>query len=79
MRQSTASMQPTWTGWFDLERVIADSLIGTADEVRDRVASLDEELGLHSLLVKQLSPDDAKRRADLETFASLVRRAPAAP
>jgi len=43
-------MKPEWTPWFKLDRMIEDSLIGTAEEVRDKVLRLEAELQLRSLL-----------------------------
>jgi len=69
MAKSTAAMQPEWTPWFELERVVADSLIGTVEEIAERVVEFEIELGATSLLLKPLSTDGAKRCADLRAFA----------
>ncbi len=55
-----------------LGRMIADSLIGTAEEVRDKVLKIKSELQPHSLILKPISPDIAKRRADLEAFGETI-------
>lgn len=73
MKAATASMQPTWTPWFDLNRVIAESLIGTAADVREKALRIEAELAPRSLALKTISPAPAKRRADLEAFAEIMR------
>jgi len=72
MQTTTAVMQPEWTPWFKLDRMIEDSLIGTAAEVRDKVLRIEAELRPRSLILKPLSSDFAKRRADLETFGETI-------
>lgn len=42
-RVATAALQPDWTEWFDLDRLIAESLIGTAKEPAGKCACLAEE------------------------------------
>jgi alkanesulfonate monooxygenase SsuD/methylene tetrahydromethanopterin reductase-like flavin-dependent oxidoreductase (luciferase family) len=73
MKKTTASMQPTWTPWFELNRVIEDSLIGTNAEVREKTLQIEADLQPRSLILKPISPDIAKRRADLESFAESIR------
>jgi hypothetical protein len=73
MQAITPSLQPDWTPWFKLERLIADSLIGTAPEVRDKVSAIESDLRPHSLVLKALCPDVALRAAQLETFAKTIR------
>ncbi|HTV32957.1 MAG TPA: LLM class flavin-dependent oxidoreductase [Methylocella sp.] len=68
MQAATPRLQPDWTPWFDLERLIEDSLIGTVPEILGKITKL-SELTLHSLILKPISPTFAKRRADLELFA----------
>jgi alkanesulfonate monooxygenase SsuD/methylene tetrahydromethanopterin reductase-like flavin-dependent oxidoreductase (luciferase family) len=72
MKKTTATMQPTWTPWFELNRVIEDSLIGTAAEVREKALQIKADLQPRSLVLKPISPDLAKRRADLASFAELT-------
>lgn len=72
MQATTAVMQPEWTPWFKLDRMIEDSLIGTAAEVRDKVLRIEAELRPRSLILKPLSSDFAKRRVDLETFGETI-------
>jgi len=52
MQTATAALQPEWTPWFKLDRMIEDSLIGTAAEVRDKVQRLEAELRPRSLILK---------------------------
>lgn len=73
MQATTARMQPDWTPWFELERMIDDSLVGAASDIRDKVMKLQDELAPYSLVLKPLSPSLAKRRADLELFAEKIR------
>ncbi len=73
MKKTTATMQPAWTPWFELNRVVADSLIGTAAEVREKALRIEADLQPRSLILKPISPDLAKRRADLESFADSIR------
>jgi alkanesulfonate monooxygenase SsuD/methylene tetrahydromethanopterin reductase-like flavin-dependent oxidoreductase (luciferase family) len=72
MEAATARLQPDWTPWFDLERLIEDSLIGTVMEIHDKISKLRDELAPHSLILKPISPSFAKRRADLELFAGKI-------
>ena len=72
MKKTTASMQPAWTPWFELNRVIADSLIGTAAEIREKALRIEADLQPYSLILKPISPDAANRRADLESFAESI-------
>ncbi len=72
MKKTTASMQPAWTPWFEANRVIADSLIGTAAGIREKALRIEADLQPRSLILKPISPDLAKRRADLECFAGAI-------
>lgn len=74
MAKSTAAIQPEWTSWFELERLMRDSLIGTAEEIKQRVALLQAEIGVESLLLKPLSPDQGKRRAASRTNTLVAAR-----
>jgi hypothetical protein len=53
--------------------VIEDSLIGTNAEVHEKTLRIEAELQPRSLILKPISPDVAKRRADLESFAEAIR------
>jgi alkanesulfonate monooxygenase SsuD/methylene tetrahydromethanopterin reductase-like flavin-dependent oxidoreductase (luciferase family) len=82
MQTTTATTRPDWTAWFKRERLIEDSLIGTPAEVRDKVLRIEAELRPHSLILKPISPDFVKRRADLESYGETIRpllRAPHEP
>ncbi|SFK24991.1 LLM class flavin-dependent oxidoreductase [Methylocapsa palsarum] len=72
MTVTTARMQPEWTPWFKLERLIEDSLIGAPADIADKVSRMKSMLQPRSLVLKLLSPDIFKRRTDLERFADLV-------
>ncbi|MGO8847748.1 MAG: LLM class flavin-dependent oxidoreductase [Methylocella sp.] len=73
MQTATAALQPEWTPWFKLDRMIEDSLIGTAAEVRDKVQRLEAELRPRSLILKPISSSVAKQRADLEAFGETIK------
>jgi alkanesulfonate monooxygenase SsuD/methylene tetrahydromethanopterin reductase-like flavin-dependent oxidoreductase (luciferase family) len=72
MQTATAALQPAWTPWFDMDRLIADSLIGTAAEVGEKARWLQAELRPQSLILKPIVSDQAKQCADLETFAGQI-------
>lgn len=73
MSRNSATMQPAWVPWFETERLIAESLVGTVESVVERVVSLGTELNLHSLLFKPLNPTFEKQRADLEAIGKVAR------
>ena len=59
MQATTAKAQPSWTPWFALDRIIADSLIGTDDEVVAKMGAMERVLSLRALILKPLSPSFA--------------------
>lgn len=73
MHATTQKARPDWTPWFEMDRMIADSLVGTPDDVLEKAGGLADELGLRTLLLKPLSPAFAKRNEDLRTFATRIR------
>lgn len=73
MRETTARMQPEWTEWFDVERVMDDSLIGAAEEISDRLREIETEIAPRSVVLKPLSPLLSKRSADLAVFSEAIR------
>ncbi len=79
MQTATAVLQPEWTPWFELDRLIAESLIGTAAQIAEKARRLHSELRPRSLISKPIVSDYPKQCSDLETFASAVahRLAPA--
>ena len=79
MRKTTASMQPAWTPWFEASRVIEDSLVGTAAEIREKALQIEADLGPRSLVLEPISADPAKRRANLEAFAQESVSFPSSP
>jgi alkanesulfonate monooxygenase SsuD/methylene tetrahydromethanopterin reductase-like flavin-dependent oxidoreductase (luciferase family) len=68
MQQSTAIMQPEWTSWFEVDRIINDSLIGTPAGISEKLAHIDAVLRPHSLVLKPLRPRFEERRDDLALF-----------
>lgn len=73
MRAATAQLQPEWAGWFDIDRLIEESLIGTPDEVGEKIARIAADLSPASLVLKPMSPSLAKRKQDLALFAEKIR------
>ncbi len=73
MRAQTAIMQPEWVPWFNIDRMIKDSLIGTPAEVRDKVLQIEIELQPRSLILKPVRDNFAQRRVDLRVFAETIR------
>jgi alkanesulfonate monooxygenase SsuD/methylene tetrahydromethanopterin reductase-like flavin-dependent oxidoreductase (luciferase family) len=78
MQITTAKMQPEWTPWMVLEPMIADSLIGTEADVCAKIDQIRQEMNPRSLVLKPLSPDFQKRKADLRVFGEKIRAAVAA-
>lgn len=68
MRRTTTAMQPEWTAWMEMDRLIEDSLIGTETAIRAKIARLQQELGPRALILKPISPVFEKRRQDLRIF-----------
>lgn len=73
MQATTSQAQPDWTPWFELDRMIDDSLVGTVAQVEAQIAAIAADLNPRTLLLKPLSPVFAKRRADLDLFAEAIR------
>ncbi|WP_238120085.1 MULTISPECIES: LLM class flavin-dependent oxidoreductase [unclassified Xanthobacter] len=73
MQATTQQAQPDWTPWFALDRMVADSLVGTVDEVRAQLATIAADLDPRMVLLKPLSPAFSKRLADVEAFATTIR------
>lgn len=72
MQATTAVLQPEWASWFDPERLVADSLVGTAEDVAIKVARLEKDLAPRTLVLKPIAPDLAKRAKDLDRFANEI-------
>ncbi len=70
MQMTTAKMQPEWTSWMKMDRLIADSLIGSEGEIRAKIAAIYHDLAPRSLILKPISPDFAKRKGDLQMFGN---------
>lgn len=68
MRRTTAAMQPGWTPWMEMDRLIEDSLIGSETDIQAKIAQIRLEIGPRSLILKPISPDFEKRRRDLRVF-----------
>lgn len=75
MQGMAQQAQPEWTPWFALDRMVADSLVGTEDDVMAKLDAIAADLSPRAVLLKPLSPDFAKRRADMELFAKVIRPA----
>lgn len=73
MQVTTAQLQPSWQSWFDVDRLIADSLIGTPDEIAAKALQIERELMPRSLILKQIGPDMTQRAQDLNLFADKIR------
>jgi len=73
MAQTTAKLQPSWAGWFDIERLIEDSLIGTPDQIAAKAQKIARDLNPRSLILKQFRPDMACRADDLTLFISQIQ------
>lgn len=73
MRATTAALQPEWTEWFDLDRLVNESLVGTAEDVAERIAAIGQDVAPASLILKPMSPALKKRLIDLEIFAGKIR------
>ena len=72
MRGTTAAVQPSWSPWMDLDRMIDDSLIGSADDIRAKIEEIDASLSPRSLVLKPLSPDFETRKESLKVFAETI-------
>ncbi len=73
MKVTTSKLQPEWTPWFDLDRLIEDSLIGTMSSIRQKIARIATEMPIVRLGLKQLTPDIAARETQLQIFAEEIR------
>lgn len=74
----TAPAQPARVAWFKLGRLIADSLIGTVEEIRAKLHDLEGKVAPTSVVLEPVSRDFSKRKADLALFAREIRPAMAA-
>ncbi|HMK88876.1 MAG TPA: LLM class flavin-dependent oxidoreductase [Methylocystis sp.] len=74
MRAATAALQPDWTPWIELRRLIADSIVGSPSEIRAKTEELQATLAPRSLVLKPLSPDLDRRKACLRLFAEQLVR-----
>jgi alkanesulfonate monooxygenase SsuD/methylene tetrahydromethanopterin reductase-like flavin-dependent oxidoreductase (luciferase family) len=59
-----------------LTALVEDLLVGTEADVRHQIAAIEAEIGPRSLVLKPLSPDLDKRKADLRAFAERIKPAP---
>jgi alkanesulfonate monooxygenase SsuD/methylene tetrahydromethanopterin reductase-like flavin-dependent oxidoreductase (luciferase family) len=73
MQVATAKLQPAWSRWFDIDRLIADSLIGTPDTIAAKAMKIGRDLAPRSLILKQIGPDMVKRVQDLSLFMSKIQ------
>jgi alkanesulfonate monooxygenase SsuD/methylene tetrahydromethanopterin reductase-like flavin-dependent oxidoreductase (luciferase family) len=72
MRETTAAMQPGWTAWMEMDRLIEDSLIGTEAAISAKLAQLQKDIGPRAVILKPVSPDYEKRRQDLHIFGEKI-------
>lgn len=72
MRATTAAVQPSWSPWMDLERMIADSLIGSVADIRAKIEEIGASLAPRSLVLKPLSPDFETRKKSLNLFVEAI-------
>lgn len=72
MRATTAAVQPSWSPWMDLDRMIDDSLIGSAADIRAKIEEIRGSLAPRSLVLKPLSPDFETRKESLRLFAETI-------
>ncbi len=75
MKVTTSALQPEWVPWFDLDRLIEESLIGTISSIRQKIARIATEMPIVSLGLKQLTPDFDVRETQLQIFAEKIRPA----
>ncbi len=73
MQVTVAKLQPAWSTWFDIDRLIADSLIGTPDQIAAKALQIGRNLAPRSLILKQIGPDMAKRAQDLSLCVPKIR------
>ena len=66
MKVTTGALQPEWTPWFDLDRLIEASLIGTISSIRQKVARIASAIPVVSLGLKQLMHDIDARETQLQ-------------
>jgi hypothetical protein len=72
MQATTAVLQPEWTPWFEPERLVADSLVGTPEDIAIKVSRLEKDIAPGTLVLKPIAPDLAKRMKDLDLFANEI-------
>jgi alkanesulfonate monooxygenase SsuD/methylene tetrahydromethanopterin reductase-like flavin-dependent oxidoreductase (luciferase family) len=72
MRATTAVLQPEWASWFDPERLVDDSLVGTPEEVAIKVSRLEKDLAPGTLVLKPIAADLAERMKHLDLFANEI-------
>ncbi|ARN82445.1 LLM class flavin-dependent oxidoreductase [Methylocystis bryophila] len=58
---------------FDPEELLGRSLIGSYDEVVEKILDIDRQVKLGSLLLKPATADDEKAMRCLDDFASIIR------
>ncbi len=72
MRATTKAIQPSWSPWMDLERLIEDLLIGSPADIRAKIERIAASLDPRSLVLKPLSPDFETRKENLKLFAETI-------
>jgi alkanesulfonate monooxygenase SsuD/methylene tetrahydromethanopterin reductase-like flavin-dependent oxidoreductase (luciferase family) len=73
MQVTTAQLQPAWSTWFDIDRLIADSLIGTPDMIAAKAKKIGRDLAPRSLILKQIRSEMAERAQDLSLFMRKIQ------
>jgi len=72
MQATTSVLQPEWAPWFEAERLVAESLVGTPEDVAIKVSRLEKDLAPKTLVLKPIAPDLSKRMSDLDLFANEI-------
>jgi alkanesulfonate monooxygenase SsuD/methylene tetrahydromethanopterin reductase-like flavin-dependent oxidoreductase (luciferase family) len=72
MQATTAAVKPEWAPWFDLERLVADSLVGTPEDIAIKASRIEKDIGPRTLCLKPIALDLAKRMKHLDLFANEI-------
>jgi alkanesulfonate monooxygenase SsuD/methylene tetrahydromethanopterin reductase-like flavin-dependent oxidoreductase (luciferase family) len=72
MQAMTSVLQPEWTPWFEAERLVADSLVGTPEAVAIKISRLEKDIAPKTLVLKPIAPELSKQMKDLDLFANEI-------
>jgi alkanesulfonate monooxygenase SsuD/methylene tetrahydromethanopterin reductase-like flavin-dependent oxidoreductase (luciferase family) len=72
MRSGTAALQPDWTPWMEMERIIEDSLIGAEADILRQVERIRAEALPATLALKPISPHLEERKQALRFFGEAI-------